>query len=97
MIRTTGNHHTELTEVSFDIEALKKAPTDSARYAIAMKASEEETPLPPRVKKPSDLLPSQKMIFHQMTPAERRQALESRSNNIMKFLDKLEFKGLELE
>lgn len=98
MLKTTGNHHTESIEASFDIVALNKAPTDSARYAVAMKASEEETPPLPRLKKSSDLLPSQRDVWLEMSPAERLSVFEKKSNGLMAFMvDKLKFTKLELE
>lgn len=99
-MKESSNHHTTTVEVQMPVKALSAASTRSARLAIAAKATETEIEkvIEPRKPKASDVFPSQKEVFHALNPQERRKVFEKKSNGLMTFMvDKLGFKGLELE
>lgn len=82
-------------DCSKELKPYAAATTNDAKRILVMKAAEPEKVIETPKAKTSE--PTNKELFHALSPIERRRVFETQSNNISRFLDSVGFKGLELE
>lgn len=95
-MKETSTPYKTTIECAFPFKALAAAGTKDARRAIVIKAAEREVEpkLEPQTPRASE---TNKKNFHALSPQERRRVFETQSNNISRFLESIDFKGIELQ
>lgn len=84
-------------DCSNELQPYATATTKSARRVLVMKAAEPEVQKAIETPKPKASEPTNRELFHSLSPKERKTVMESQSNNISRFLQSIDYKGIELE
>lgn len=91
---TTDRSETLEFDCSKELKPYATATTKDAKRILVMKAAEPEKVI--ETPKPKANEPTNKELFHALSPKERKLVMETQSNNISRFLKSIDYNGIEL-